>query len=110
MGRGRLSELLLAVIARFVLGRVQGLASLTRKRSEARREGTPAMVQRPDPVPPRRGPLMLLMLASFGLGLPLMILFEATFTRVLGVALMFTFIVSGVFLIANPVFLAQEEE
>lgn len=52
---------------------------------------------------------MLLMLGSFALGLPLMIIFEATLTRILGVGLMFTFIVSGVFLIANPAFLAQEE-
>jgi hypothetical protein len=59
---------------------------------------------------PRRGPLLTAMLGCFAVGLPLMVLFEGTITRILGVALMFGFIVTGVFLIANPAFLSQEDE
>ncbi len=105
----RVPELVLAVVARFLLGRAQSLARRTHREegSRGRRRAAPREI--PTPEPPRRGPLMLLMLGSFALGLPLMIIFEATLTRILGVGLMFTFIVSGVFLIANPAFLAQEE-
>jgi hypothetical protein len=39
-----------------------------------------------------------------------MLLFESWFTRLLGVAAPFAFIVSGVFLIADPAFLAAEED
>ena len=44
------------------------------------------------------------------LGLPLMLLFENPFTRIAGVLLCLGFIVSGVFLIANPEDLGREEE
>jgi hypothetical protein len=67
-----------------------------------REAGTP-------PSAPRR-PLIALMLGSFAAGVMLMVLFEAVVTRILGVALLFTFIVSGVFLIADPAFLEREEE
>jgi hypothetical protein len=42
-------------------------------------------------------------------GVALMIPFDATVTRVLGIALMFAFIVVGVFAIANPEFLERDE-
>jgi hypothetical protein len=58
----------------------------------------------------RRRPLVALMLGSLALGLVLMLLFEAPVTRILGVAALFTFIVSGVFLIADPAFLGTDEE
>ncbi len=106
----RVPELVLAVVARFLLGRAQSLARRTHRGEGKRGRGRAAAPREiATPEPPRRGPLMLLMLGSFALGLPLMIIFEATLTRILGVGLMFTFIVSGVFLIANPAFLAQEE-
>jgi hypothetical protein len=54
--------------------------------------------------------LTVFTLASLVLGLVLMIGFEATLTRVLGVALLFAFIVSGVFLIADPEFLGRDDE
>ena len=57
-----------------------------------------------------RSPLLAVMLGCFALGLPLMLLFENTFTRIAGVLLCFGFIVSGVFLIANPEYLGKEEE
>jgi hypothetical protein len=50
------------------------------------------------------------MLTCLGAGLLLMLLFEAWLTRLLGVAALFAFIVSGVFLIADPAFLAAEDE
>jgi uncharacterized membrane protein YkgB len=57
-----------------------------------------------------RRPLQVLMIASFVVGLVLMVGFEATLTRIVGVLALFTFIVSGVFLIADPAFLGQEED
>jgi hypothetical protein len=62
----------------------------------------------PAPAPHRR--LAALMLGSFVAGLLLMVLFEATITRILGVALLFTFIVTGVFLIADPAFLDRVDD
>ncbi len=58
----------------------------------------------------RRRPLLVFMFACLGVGLLLMLLFEAWVTRVIGVVALFTFIVSGVFLIADPAFLAAEDE
>jgi hypothetical protein len=49
-------------------------------------------------------------IACFVVGVVLMVGFEATLTRVVGVALLFAFIVSGVFLVADPEFLAAEED
>ena len=52
---------------------------------------------------------MKLMLTSLLLGVPLMVLFENTFTRIAGVILCFTFIVSGVFVLASPPFLNRDD-
>ncbi len=54
--------------------------------------------------------LVALMFTCLGAGLLLMLLFEAWFTRLVGVAALFAFIVSGVFLIADPAFLAAEDD
>jgi hypothetical protein len=54
--------------------------------------------------------LVAFMFTCLGTGLLLMLLFEAWFTRLLGVAALFAFIVSGVFLIADPAFLAAEDD
>jgi hypothetical protein len=68
-------------------------------------------VSRPAPAPSvRRRPLLVFMLACLGAGLLLMLLFEAWVTRAAGVVALFAFIVSGVFLIADPAFLAAEED
>jgi hypothetical protein len=48
--------------------------------------------------------------ACFVGGAALMVGFEATITRVLGMAALFAFIVSGVFLIADPAFLEPDED
>jgi hypothetical protein len=51
-----------------------------------------------------------LMLGCLGVGLVAMLAFESTITRVVGVLALFAFIVIGVFLIADPEFLAREED
>jgi hypothetical protein len=53
---------------------------------------------------------VLLVGTSFLLGVGLMIPFEATITRALGVAFLLGFIIGGVFLIAAPAFLSADEE
>lgn len=58
----------------------------------------------------RRRPLLVFMFACLGVGLLLMLLFEAPVTRVVGVVALFAFIVSGVFLIADPAFLAAGDD
>jgi hypothetical protein len=54
--------------------------------------------------------LVGLMFACLGAGLLLMLLFEAWYTRLVGVAALFAFIVTGVFLIADPAFLAADDD
>jgi len=49
-------------------------------------------------------------IACFVAGVVLMVGFEATITRILGILLLFAFIVSGVFLLANPAFLEIEDD
>jgi hypothetical protein len=57
----------------------------------------------------RSRPLLPLLVAgSLVAGLALMIPFEATITRVLGVVLLFTFIVAALFMIAEPRFLDRD--
>lgn len=68
-------------------------------------------MSRPAPAPSvRRRPLLVFMFACLGVGLVLMLLFEAWVTRVIGVVALFAFIVSGVFLIADPAFLATDDD
>ncbi len=50
------------------------------------------------------------MLGCLVAGLALMLAFDTAITRVLGVLALFAFIVIGVFLIADPAFLAADEE
>ena len=49
-------------------------------------------------------------LACFAIGVALMIVFDATVTRILGVALLLAFIVLGLFAIATPEFLGRPED
>ena len=58
----------------------------------------------------RARPLSIVVLGSLIVGLGLMIIFDATITRVLGMALLFTFIVGALFMIAEPLFLKRDEE
>jgi hypothetical protein len=48
-------------------------------------------------------------LACFVAGVVLMVAFESAVTRVLGVAALFAFIVAGVFVIADPARLGDED-
>ena len=50
------------------------------------------------------------MCSSDLVGLVLMIGFEAMLTRIVGVLALFTFIITGVFLIADPAFLEREDD
>ena len=61
-----------------------------------------------DPSPGPR-PLAGATAACFVLGVALMIPFEATVTRVLGMGFLIGFVVCGLFLIADPRFLARGE-
>ena len=58
----------------------------------------------------RRRPLLVFMFACLGVGMLLMLLFESWVTRLIGVVALFAFIGSGVFLIADPAFLAAEDD
>jgi energy-converting hydrogenase Eha subunit C len=57
-----------------------------------------------------RGPLLPVCVGCFVVGALDMILFEAPLARIVGVALLFAFIVSGVFLVADPAWLGRDEE
>jgi hypothetical protein len=61
-------------------------------------------------VTPRRDPLALVALVALGLGSLLLVVFDAWFTRLLGVLALFVFIVCGVFAIATPALLEHDEE
>jgi hypothetical protein len=50
------------------------------------------------------------MLGCFVAGLVLMVAFDAVITRVLGVLALFAFIVTGVFLIADPALLGNDRD
>jgi hypothetical protein len=71
--------------------------------------GTPSSADRPRPSV-RRRPLLLFMLGCLGLGMLVMLVFEHWVFRVIGVTTLFAFIVSGVFLIADPAFLAADDD
>ena len=52
---------------------------------------------------------LVLLFGSLAVGLILMIGFELMVTRILGLLALFTFIITGVFLIADPKFLERED-
>jgi len=54
--------------------------------------------------------LLPVTIGSFVLGAAIMLAFEAPLARIAGVTLLFCFIVSGVFLVADPEFLGRDEE
>lgn len=54
--------------------------------------------------------LLPVCVACFVVGALVMLLFEAPLARIVGVALLFAFIVSGVFLVATPEFLGRDED
>jgi energy-converting hydrogenase Eha subunit C len=58
----------------------------------------------------RRPPLLAVCVTCFVLGSAVMLAFEAPLARIVGVALLFGFVVSGIFLVADPEFLSRDEE
>jgi hypothetical protein len=58
----------------------------------------------------RSAPLVAATLGAFVLGAGLLVAFEKALTLAVGVALLFAFVVLGVFTIASPEYLATEEE
>ena len=58
----------------------------------------------------RTSRLRVVTIACLVLGLALMVPFKATVTLALGVALLFAFVVCGVFLVADPAFLAGDDD
>jgi hypothetical protein len=54
--------------------------------------------------------LTVVMLGCLAVGLIAMLVFDSALTRVVGVLALFAFIVTGVFLIADPAFLAEEDD
>jgi hypothetical protein len=58
----------------------------------------------------RRGPLAALMLGSFAVGMLLMLLFDTTVTRVLGMTALVAFMASGLFLVADPSMLDPDDD
>jgi hypothetical protein len=58
----------------------------------------------------RRPPLLTITVGSLVLGGAVMLASEAPAARIVGLALLFCFIVSGVFLMADPERLARDED
>jgi hypothetical protein len=58
----------------------------------------------------RDRPLLPVTIACFVLGSAVMIAFEGALARTVGVTLLFGFVVSGIFLVADPAFLDRDEE
>ena len=103
MRRDPLPTVLAGLVLKFVIDRIPG--------PRRQQGGVAGARRRPRPAPGRpKGRLATLVLVSLALTLVLMIVFHEPITRVFGVLAMFTFIVSGVFLIADPSFLSAEEE
>jgi hypothetical protein len=97
----RLRDVALGVLVVRVLDRVGA--------PRRRRGGATAMARPAAYSAPPRG-LMALTLGALTVGALLMFLFEATITRVVGVTALFTFVVAGVFLIADPRWLATSDD
>jgi hypothetical protein len=111
---------LLEMVAAFALKRLLGgsrrpvpSAAGAEGRSRGRRGPgrAPAPAARPAVAEGRpRGPLVPVVLGALGVGAVTMLLFEAWYTRVIGVLALFTFVVAGVFLITGSGLLDPEEE
>lgn len=96
----RPADLLLGVaLARGVIAGVRRAAVDGRRRRAARA-----------PVVVRDARLLGLVLGCFAVGAPMVVLFEETVVRILGAVILCGFIVAGVFLVADPAFLAPDAE
>ena len=104
-------KFLAGMVLKFVLDRLGGRGGRALP-AGAYGRGPAVATAAPEPPAPtvRRRPLLLFMFAMLGIGMLLMLIFEHWVTRVIGVTTLFAFIVSGVFLIADPAFLAADDE
>jgi predicted lipid-binding transport protein (Tim44 family) len=110
------------IVLRTLLRTTTGRAEQAGRRTRPRQERAKATRRRPRaarpaerggtvPDPPARSKALLgVMVASVVVGLPLMLIFEDTITRIVGVLCLFTFIISGVFAIADPRLIEHEEQ
>ncbi len=85
----------------------EGAAAIARARARRSASGSGGTVANPSV---RRGAAFLVMMGSIALALPLMLFFESTPTRIFGVLGLASFIVAGVFAIADPGFLESDDE
>jgi hypothetical protein len=114
-GAGRFAAgLALKGVLRRFTGRAEPAAVAARKRPKRQRGRRQKNTARPTSGPvahqqPRRGAAFYVMMGSIALALPLMLLFETAITRIVGVVMLFTFILSGVFAIAQPSFLEADD-
>ena len=97
----RVRDVVAGVALLGVLDRVAGRAARTRPQRHARRR-LEAVEERA----PRDPRLFGVMLASFVVGAFLLLVFESGLAHAPAVLLLFVFIVAGVFLVADPRFLA----
>ena len=108
MRRRGLSEFALGMALKVVLDRI-GDERTAEAVAPRRPTGGRAAHDR-SPGSSRSRPLTAFMFGSLAVALVLMLVFHAPVTRAIGVAAIFAFIVSGVFLIADPSFLGPEED
>ncbi len=97
----RVADLVMGLVLTRALdafGRWTPRARSARRAAPSPREATPSR------------PLLAVVVGSFAVGAPLVVLFDSTFLRVLGALILCGFIVAGVFLVADPDFLAPDEE
>lgn len=100
------------VVVKLVLDRLGGRPAAARAAGRRRSSRRPHPTTESSATPwlgPSKGPLLALMIASACIAVPLMIIFEHPITRIVGVIGLLAFIISGVFVIANPAFLEAEE-
>ncbi len=112
-GRFAAGLALKGVLRRFT-GRAEPAAVAARKRPKRQRDKRHKRATRTASGPvahqqPARGAAFYVMMGSIALALPLMLLFETAITRIVGVVMLFTFILSGVFAIAQPSFLEADD-
>jgi hypothetical protein len=81
-----------------------------RARGGSRKRARPAPPPLPAPTPADegRGAIAYLALAALALGALMLVVFDAWFTRTIGVISLFVFVIAGVFAIATPALLEEE--
>jgi hypothetical protein len=114
MRSASLRTLALGMVLKLVLGRLERDEAPVRRPRRRRGGARSSEGARAPEAPAEHGtrpkPLLGLMLGALVVGVPLMVLFEGALTRILGLLCLFTFIITGVFLIAHPSALGRAED